>query len=178
LDGAVGGWELGSLYIYETGHPWGLPNNPNEQYVHNAHVQRHIDASTGYIRGVAACASHWEESNGKWGVQPLSFNYSGSCPQTDFLQVPVYGATPNNVYTGIRIPNDEQFDTNLAKNFGIREDLKFQLRLEAFNTFNHPLWQENYEGSTQDSNFGTIEKGPWGQSNLPRQVQISMKLVW
>jgi hypothetical protein len=142
-------------------------------------VQRHIDPSTGYIRGVAACASQWAENNNTWSIQPLSFNYTGTCAQTSFLQVPTYGALTNTVYTGIRIPSNEQFDSNLSKNFGIiRDALKLQLRLEAFNTFNHPLWQENYEGSTQDSNFGTIEKGPWGQSNLPREVQIAVKLMW
>jgi hypothetical protein len=179
LDGAVGGWELAASYIYETGSPWGVPNNPSEQYVHSAKVQRHIDPSTGYIRGVAACASQWAENNNTWSIQPLSFNYTGTCAQTSFLQVPTYGALTNTVYTGIRIPSNEQFDSNLSKNFGIiRDALKLQLRLEAFNTFNHPLWQENYEGSTQDSNFGTIEKGPWGQSNLPREVQIAVKLMW
>lgn len=179
LDGVVGGWELGSAYIFELGWPWAVPNNPVEHYVHNAWVSRHVDKSTGYIRGVAACASKWvQASNGTWSIQPLSFNYTDSCPQTDFVAQPQYGATYNTVYTGIRVPNNQQFDSNLSKNFAIREGVKLQLRLEAFNTLNHPLWQINYTGSTQDTNFGTIERGPTGQSNQPRTLQLAAKVSW
>lgn len=32
--------------------------------------------------------------------------------------------------------------------------------------------------SAQDTNFGTIEKGPSGQSNLPREMQLALKLMW
>lgn len=186
LNDVIGGWELGALYIYETGSPWAIPNNPNEQYLHNAKVKRHIDKSTGYIVGVAACAAKWNEnSSNQWEIDSLSVNNfyqyqaaGGTCAQTDFLAVPSYGALQNTVYSGIRIPNDQQFDSNLAKNFDIREGLKLQLRLEAFNTFNHPLWQSGYTGSTSDTYFGMIERGATGQSNLPREVQIAAKIVW
>jgi hypothetical protein len=50
--------------------------------------------------------------------------------------------------------------------------------MEAFNVLNHPLWAENPDGSTNDSSFGTIERGPSGQSNLPRQMQLSAKITW
>jgi hypothetical protein len=181
VDGVIGGWELGSLYIYETGAPWGVPGNPSEHYIHSAYVPRVTDASTGYIRGVAACAEQWQnnaQTGNIWAMVQLPFNYSGTCTQPDFSVLPEYGQNTNTVYTGIRIPSDEQFDANLSKNFAIVERMKLQLRLEAFNVANHPLWQENYQGSTQDTNFGTIEKGPWAQSNLPREVQIALKLMW
>ena len=108
----------------------------------------------------------------------MSYNYSGGCAQPDFSAVPEYGQYKNTVYSGIRIPSDEQFDANLSKNFAVVEGIKLQLRLEAFNALNHPLWQEGYSNNFQDTNFGTIEKGPWGQSNLPREVQIAVKLMW
>jgi hypothetical protein len=179
LDTIVGGWEFAASYIYETGWPWVVPNNPNEHYLHSALVPRHVE-STGYIRGVAPCIGQWQQNAaGAWSVQTLTnFNYSGTCAQNDFQVIPDYGEYTNNVYTGIRVPNDQQFDTNLSKNFGLVRGLKLQIRLEAFNTFNHPLFQESYEGSAQDTNFGTIEKGPWGASNLPREVQIAAKIIW
>lgn len=180
LDGAIGGWELGALYVYETGVPWSAPQN----YLHNAKVPKKIE-STGYIRGVAACAKQWQwsadpDGSGNWGwnLNTLSFNYNGTCNQTDFEAVPEYGEYTNNIYSGIRIPRDQQFDANLAKNFAIMDDMKLQLRLEAFNVLNHPLWQESYSTNFQDSNFGTIERGVAGQSNLPREVQIAVKVTW
>lgn len=89
-----------------------------------------------------------------------------------------YGADANLVYSGIRIPSDNQFDANLSKNFAIWERVKLQVRLEAFDVLNHPQWQDGYDAGPQDSTFGEISRGPSNQSNLPREVQIAVKLSW
>jgi hypothetical protein len=180
VDGAIGGWELASLYIYQSGAPWLIPGNPNEVYLHNAYVRPHIQKDNGYIRLVAACAEQYQEnSGGVYSLVQLPYDYDGTCAQgANFLQVPSYAPTPDNVYTGIRLPRSHQLDANLSKNFAIRENLKLQVRMEAFNVLNHPLWCENPDGSTNDSSFGTIERGPSGQSNLPRQMQLSAKVMW
>jgi hypothetical protein len=174
IDAAVGGWEIGSLYVFQTGTPWGVPGGL--EYWHKAKVSRSVDKGTGYIRGVTACVDNTDNETG--AHTPYTNNYTGTCSQPDFVVRPSYAATQNVTYTGIRIPNLQQFDANLAKNFAIVDNYKLQFRLEAFNVLNHPLWQEGYQGSASDPNFGTIERGAWGQSNLPRQVQIALKLVW
>ena len=70
------------------------------------------------------------------------------------------------------------FDTNLAKNFEVWDRLKLQLRLEAFNVLNHPLFQNGFN-SALNSQFGQIGSATGsGQSNQPRQVQIAAKLTW
>ncbi|HEY9127225.1 MAG TPA: TonB-dependent receptor, partial [Acidobacteriaceae bacterium] len=189
VDGAVGGWELGSLYIYQTGVPWAIPGNPNEVYLHSAYVKPHIRASDGYIRLVAACSEQFQEVTDDAGVtsiqlKPMKSNwdsgtFAGDCPNgADFQQVPNYGRTPNTVYSGIRLPRNQQFDANLSKNFQLYNRMKLQVRLEAFNVLNHPLWSEQPDNSTNDGNFGLITRGPSGQSNLPRQLQLSAKIVW
>src|ERR1035437_4661834 len=181
VDGVLGGWELGSLYIYQTGSPWGVPNNPNEAYLRTAYVQPHIQKDNGFIRLAAACVEQYQEdkNTGVYSLKQLPYDYDGSCSQgAVFRQVPSYGQTPNVVYSGIRLPRTHQFDANLSKNFAIIERLKLQVRMEAFNVLNHPLWSEAPDGSTNDSTFGLIEKGPWGQSNLPRQIQLSAKIMW
>jgi len=185
IDGAIGGWELGSLYVYQSGTPWLLPNNPNEVYLHSAYVHPHIQKDEGYIRLVAPCVEQYTENNqtGVYSTQPLTFyDNDGTCAQSNFLQVPNdgtnYAPTPNNVYTGIRLPRSHQFDANLSKNFSVYENVKFQIRVAAFNVLNHPLWAENPDGSSNDATFGEITRGPTGQSNLPRQLQISGKITW
>jgi hypothetical protein len=189
VDKAIGGWELGSLYIYQTGIPWGqsanngggLPNNPNVNYLHSAYVKPHIQKDDGYIRLVAACANQYLENKttGVWSLTNLAYDYDGTCSQgADFQQVPSYGVYKNTVYSGIRVPRSHQFDANLSKNFDLVEDFKLQLRFEAFNVLNHPLWSEYGDTSTNDTTFGLIERGPTGQSNLPRQLQLSMKINW
>jgi hypothetical protein len=180
VDGVLGGWELGGLYVYQTGNPWLLPNNPNENYLRSAWVKPHIQQDNGFIRLVAPCVEQWQENNGIYSIVPLqSYDYDGSCSQgSSFRQVPRYAPIPNNIDTGIRLPRSQQTDVNLSKNFAIYENLNLQVRVEAFNVFNHPLWSENPDNSTNDSTFGLIQRGPTGQSNLPRQMQLSAKIRW
>jgi hypothetical protein len=179
VDGVLGGWELGSLYIYQTGAPWAIPGNPNENYVGSAYVHPHIQKDNGFIRLVAPCAEQYQEnSSGVYQLKQLPFDYDGTCPGAAFQQVPNYGETLNTVYSGIRLPRTHQFDANLSKNFAIVDRLTLQIRLEAFNVLNHPLWSEQPDDSTNDSTFGLIERGVSGQSNLPRQMQLSAKVVW
>jgi len=175
IDAVIGGWELSPLYIYETGAPW-MPTGLEQ--LHPGHVSRAIN-SLGYIRSVAPCVGFWsynDNNQGKWTLDPEP--YSGGCQQLDYVANPPYSAQRNIVYTGVRLPNYQQFDANLSKNFNVWERVKLQLRLEAFNVLNHPLWQVAYNSSPSDSNFGTIERGPTSQSNLPRQGQIALKVTW
>jgi hypothetical protein len=100
------------------------------------------------------------------------------CSKPDFIQIPSYGATPNNIYTGVREPWGIFEDSNLSKNFTIRENLKLQIRLETFNTFNHPLFQTGtYNGINQYAGqVGATTGG--GQSNKPRYTQLAIKIKW
>lgn len=183
-DIPIGGWELGSLYVYQTGGPW-QQNSSNPwsvgdglEYKHNARLDRTVDPSTGYIRGVRGCVANTDSETGAHTMYSNNYTKSNSCSDPDFVVRPSYGAVQSVTYSGIRLPNYHQFDTNLSKNFILTEQLKMQFRLEAFNVLNHPLWQVSYTSTANDPNFGTIQRGPSGQSNLPRQVQVAVKLMW
>lgn len=175
VDAAVGGWELGSLYVYQTGTPWGMPSAL--EYKHSAYVKRHIE-NTEYIRGVEGCVASTSVEDGSHSAYSNNWTASHTCSQNDFVVRPSYAATANVIYTGIRVPNYHQFDSNLSKNFDVVNNMKLQLRLEAFNVLNHPLFQSSYESSASSAYFGTIRKASSGQTNLPRQVQVALKLVW
>ena len=183
VDAAIGGWEISPLFIHQTGTPWTFSGMT---MIHPAKVPRHLD-SQGFIRGIDPCVAKWlQNSNGAWVLTPLynttannnSGLYDCQSGQTDFIATNPYGADANLIYSGVRIPNDNQFDANLSKNFAIWERLRLQLRLEAFDVLNHPQWQEGYDAGPQDSTFGEISRGPSNQSNLPREVQIAVKLSW
>jgi len=174
VDGAIGGWELAALAIFQSGTPWGVPSGLT--MVGNARVPRKT-LTNGYIREVAPCVYSENQYTGVLTPEPYAATYG--CTQPDFIQrSSSYEMVPNVIYTGIRIPGQVRLDTNLSKNFAVREDMKLQLRLEAFNVLNHPLWQSGFSGSVSDANFGTIERGPTGQSNVPRQIQLGAKLMW
>ena len=61
-----------------------------------------------------------------------------------------------------------------AKTFAITERWKFNLRAEAFNLFNHPLYGAPDTGF-QNVRFGML---PLGQQNFPRLIQISGKILF
>jgi hypothetical protein len=95
----------------------------------------------------------------------------------DFIAQAPYSPQPNIVYSGIRIPNFNQIDANLSKNFHPTERFTVQTRLEGFNVLNHPVFQNGYDSNPSDPQFGTILK-QWGQTNVPRQGQIAVKVLW
>jgi len=180
VDAAIGGWELSALYIYETGTPWTAPNN----VIQSDYVHPHIEKATGYIRLAAPCAEQYVQNPSnpsQWTLQSLDNLYQTdvTCSRgPDIQAVPSYGENTNNVYSGIRLPRLEQFDTSLAKNFKLVSRLGLQVRVDAFNALNHPLWEDGPDGNINDSTYGVIERGAWSQSNLPRELQLSAKITW
>jgi hypothetical protein len=180
VDGVIGGWELGALYAYETGTPYAVPGQDNQ--IASPYVHPHIQKDNGYIRLVAPCVEEWmENSAGQYSLQQLTyFDNDAPCNQPNLYRVPnaTFGPNTNTIYTGVRLPRIQQFDANLSKNFKLYERLSLQTRLEAFNVLNHPLWSEGPDTNFNDPGFGEIQRGNSGQSNLPRQIQLSAKVSW
>lgn len=180
VDSAIGGWELGSLYKFQTGSPITM----SMYYKNSAHVTPHIQKDNGYIREIAPCVEQWDENNQQVYTMTQFTQYdageplSQACPNGADMENPeswMPGANP--IYIG-RALRSQQFDANLSKNFALAEGFHLQVRMEAFNALNHPLWSQGPDTNQQDSTFGTVEKGAWGQSNLPRQMQLSAKVTW
>ena len=181
VDGLIGGWEVGALYVYQTGVPYLVPGQDNQ--IASPYIHPHIQKDNGFIRLVAACVEEYQENSaGVYSlVQLPQYDNDTPCVQPNLLRVPNsnFGPNTNNIYTGVRLPRIQQFDTNLSKNFALYERLTLQLRIEAFNVLNHPLWSGGVDTNFNDSAFGEIPRGAGtGQSNLPRQMQLSAKISW
>jgi hypothetical protein len=68
---------------------------------------------------------------------------------------------------------------NFAKNTRITERTRLQFRVEAYNLFNSPMYDErNYNTDTNNSEFGSINKNTTAQSNFPRQIQLGIKFIF
>jgi len=65
------------------------------------------------------------------------------------------------------------WDLSVIKAFNIRERAKLQFRTEFINAFNHAQFSDPSRSAT-NSNFGKIT----GQSNLPRNIQLALRLVF
>lgn len=180
VDGAIGGWELGSLWKMQTGAPITIDMYP----LHSAYVKPHIQKDNGYIRLLSACVEQWEESTNSQGqtvytMTPLTYDTDSTCSNgaADFENIEQWMPNVNSTYTA-RTLRSQQFDANLSKNFALAEGFSLQVRMEAFNALNHPVWNQGPDTNIQDATFGTVERGAWGQNNLPRQMQLSAKIVW
>ena len=70
-------------------------------------------------------------------------------------------------------------ESNIAfvKRTHIRESLNFELRAEALNAFNHPLFGSDPVITPTSPNFGKLLRNN-GQTNEPRQIQLSGKLIF
>jgi hypothetical protein len=145
--------------------------------VGSAKIKPHF-VSNGNIQWYAPC--YWNTNSETGAISESAEASAYGCTHPDFIQIPSYGATPdgNLNLTDIR----EQFqvldDSNLSKNFQLKERLRLQLRLETFNTFNHPLFSGGaYNGINQYAGqIGATTGG--GQSNKPRYTQLAAKLIW
>jgi hypothetical protein len=71
VDGAIGGWELGSLFIYQTGTPYSVPGQDNQ--IASPYTHPYINPSNGYTRLVAPCVEQWkEDAKGNYSLQQLT----------------------------------------------------------------------------------------------------------
>jgi Carboxypeptidase regulatory-like domain len=177
VDGAIGGWELGSAFSFITGMPVPITGVDMHSY---ASVPRQNETPI-YTRAFAPCTDQYvQAANGTWSLQPVTgYIYSGTCSQSNFTLQPQYGVTPNLEYTGIRARPTYLFDVNLSKFFSITERFKLQLRMNAFNVLNHPQFGTvpyEFDTGATDPTFGTYSK--LAGSNSPRNVELAVKLLW
>lgn len=100
----------------------------------------------------------WEpgtaDGGNMWGAIP----YYYTLDKNGDLQLPPIGTRVRGTRDIIRTGGMQNFDMSLFKNIPIKERYSVQLRLEAFNVFNHPNFQNKYTDVNVD--------GPW-QWNYP-----------
>jgi hypothetical protein len=76
-------------------------------------------------------------------------------------------------FSNLRADGPDNVDFSLIKNAQIYERLRLQIRGEFFNVLNHVLFSAPNTSPTSSA-FGTIT----GQANVPRGVQLGLKLLW
>jgi len=82
-------------------------------------------------------------------------------------------------YDEFRRPSFWQVDLNFAKTTPITDKVRLQIRVEAFNIFNSPMYDEReYQQSTTSADFGRINRNTVGQSNFQRFVQLGFRLTF
>jgi hypothetical protein len=196
VDGVVGGWQVGGVYVFESGRPW-QPECGGGQHsgtgsssciqtpygIGPLKTPRTVTNIGGVkvIRGASPCVADRDPNSGLPTLRKGAVEYG--CTQANWAYSTGYAPAQMITSVGIRLGATGEFDANLQKSFDIVENYKFILKVDAFNVDNHPLWANNYSTSNDSSStvapqFGTIQEGPNGQSNVPRSVQLSGTVRW
>jgi carboxypeptidase family protein len=152
----LGGWVLNSVYTYQTGAPltWnnGSTTSPGDYVYFGAPIvlnNRMADP------GVAA------------------FNVSAFDTKTaDAFNYHI--RTLPTTMAGLRVDGINNWDPSLLKRFTFTERSYLQLRFEAFNVLNHPVFPVP-NTTASNSLFGTISGA---QANRPRIIQIGARFVF
>jgi hypothetical protein len=160
-DTALGGWELNGVYTAQTGFPFSV-------------LATDVGGFLGTVSQRAnklAGSSSFKKGRSQW-VDP-----------TEFAQ-PLQGYYGTSSRDYLRQPGINNFDIGLFKNAGFfHEKANLQLRLETFNTFNHPQFYPNpalsqyaaggttVDANVNDANFGKL-------ASFGREVQIGAKIVF
>jgi hypothetical protein len=167
-DAAIGGWELTGITTFQTGFPYWISAaalySPDLDNILGSYAQRADQVGSMYPSGFHKSPSAWFNT-AAFAIPPIG----------------VYGTTSRNF---LRQPGINNWDIGLYKNFAFTEKSSLQLRLETFNTFNHPQYYVPLTGATAggscnpdcimpDPEFGHITSAGPG-----RVMQLGAKFIF
>lgn len=167
VQNLVGGYQISPVLNYSSGLPFSLSyNGSNAQipgsaptYVNG--LPRNLPTGVTGVPGVGSGASFYNRQISDAGVGSNGF----SIPGLDQI-----GNSGRNSVFG---PHFFNTDLALQKDIFLRESLIFQLRVDAYNAFNH-INLGNPSGNIQTATGGAITQGAGvGGSANPRQLQFS-----
>jgi len=91
---------------------------------------------------------------------------------------PAFSLRTASLYFGnLRDRWGPELNLALIKSTRIKEGIELELRADALDALNHPLWGGDPVITTTSPNFGKLLLNN-GQTNEPRQIQLSLRLVF
>jgi hypothetical protein len=168
------GWSVAPMFVFQSGQPWRIPQNV--ELVGDPSIPVKKDGQ--FIYGMQPCVAQRNNATGQYQLLPVSVAYG--CTQPFFLiREPFQARNTPFLVDSLRRPSYWQLDLNFAKATQITERVRFQLRIEAFNIFNSPMYDErDYDRNTSSADFGRINRNATGQSNFQRFVQLGFRLIF
>jgi hypothetical protein len=94
---------------------------------------------------------------------------------TALFSLPPLGSVGNSGRRFFSGPGIENFDLTLQKNLNLAESKSIQVRLEAFNAFNHAQF---YGPNSVDGNISSATFGHVVSAAPPRLLQIALKMFF
>ena len=152
VDYIVGNWQFNGIYTARSGQPYSISVDGD---IANT-------GDTGY-----------EHAN-LVGNPNLSHQTTGEWFNTAAFAIPAtytYGNAGRDILKSDSLWN---IDFSMFRQFPIRESMRFEIRGEAFNVFNHPVYGVPNSDISQAATFGTVTS----LANNPRQLQLAAKFIF
>ena len=175
----LGGWSIAPMLVYQSGQPWDMPGNVDlAPGVNLADIALSGKKEGQFMYGVKPCIGQRNATTGSYNLLAVSTAYG--CTEPYFLvRESFQRRTAMNRYDEFRRPGYTQVDVNFAKTTPITNTIRLQIRLEAFNLFNSPMYDERqYSQDTNNADFGRINRNSTAQSNFQRFVQLGFRLIF
>jgi hypothetical protein len=187
LNAVFGGWEMAGAVIRESGRPWDFPNpedNVPIAYIGGGELSKSERSrwlnGVEYLQVFRPCVGRRNNTRTsptyrQYLLTPSSI--ANGCTSANFRVIESYETYDAPLRDSrFRRPSFTQIDVNFAKNWKFKENHKLQLRVEAFNLFNTPMYNRiNYNRDVNSAEFGLISKSTQRQNNFPRQFQLAVK---
>jgi len=170
----MSGWQVAAVWLFNTGRPWGLPQDA--YYLGNGGLAP-VSTSATTIRAVQPCIGRLVKGAAVLDASAVS----AGCTEPAFLVKPSTYSPGVSAFRDDRIRrlSLSQLDMTLSKTTRVRSGLRAQVRLDIFNVLNQPMYDERqYQTSTSNDTFGTIDRTSIRQSNVPRTGQLGVKLLF
>jgi len=175
LNAVVGGWQVGTIFTYQTGFPLTIQGNAKDL----------SGTGGGFDRPNATGVSPIFPND----LQTTEHFFNNCVPVTattparncglngttgpSFVPQPAgtFGNVGRNTLIGPRLFN---FDSSAIKDFHVTESQYLQFRFESFNSTNHPNWGNPDSNVFSPNTFGTIT----GTRTSMRQLQLALKYIF
>ncbi|MDX1981978.1 MAG: TonB-dependent receptor [Bryobacteraceae bacterium] len=153
-DAMFGQWQVNGILTLSSGMPmpFQVPQNTSFSYGGN---QRPDATNVNADLGSARTLARWFDTS--QFSQPREFTFGNL----------------GRIHPNLRADGLQLVDFSVFKMFRVRERARIELRGEAFNLLNHPMFGQ--PGTTVNTPlFGVVS----GQENPPRQVQLGLKIIF
>jgi hypothetical protein len=150
----LGGWQLSSVYVFQSGSPMGFGDVP---YTGALQDVLSTTAGGGYTKN----RLEWFNVNGPGFQKNSSLGYS------------YHYQVLSSRYSWFRGPRQSTVDMSLQKGVRIKEKATAQVRFDMFNALNHP-WMGNPNTTASSTSFGQITS----ENGRDRWVQVEGKFIF
>jgi len=155
VDALLGGYQLNGIFSAHNGNPLAF-SATNVANIFNPGERPNYNGQNAKLGGSveSRLTKYFNTANFS---QPATYTFGNMSRTSSYLRSP-----------GLR-----NLDISLFKQFAVTEQVKAELRGEAFNAFNTPAFSAPDTG-VSDATFGQITS----QSNASRQIQVALKILF